>query len=395
MKLAHKSILFLILLTIPFNFIALEGIGNVYISTIVLIMAFVFILIKTRGHIFEKPNILLSVILLFVILIATFINVFFNSVSDFKPQLVASVIYFQNFSAFIIFYYIHNKYSYVFFLKCFLVFTIFACLRVIFEEPEKILLLSTRRGERIEAHFIGAMNNFALICGLAFFISIFYIKNNIIKIFTCLFLFFMIAISLSRGAFLGVLLTLFTVAIYDVNKKTLKVLLKSSLVSILVVMIAIFYFDKSGVIIEKIQNRFLSLFSGEKDTSTFSSGRLLIWEDILTRFFESNIFEILFGLGVGSINFRVVQSLYHSSHNFFIDLLYKNGLIILIVYIFILGFTLNAFLKNRNRKKLGLFAIFVFLHFEIMFNPFPFAAQTGWLYFVFLTLFIKQNQLIE
>lgn len=395
MKLGHKILLFLILFTIPFNFILLQGIGNVYLSTITLISCFVFLFIKTRGSIINKQNIILALILLFVIITTTFLNVFFNNVNDLKQQSVAVVIYIQNFIAFIIVYYLLNKEFYMFFLRTFLLITILSCLRVIVEESDKIFLFSTAWGERLEVNFIGAMNNFALICGLAFFISLFYIKNKFLKIGLCLFLFFMITASVSRGAFLGVLATLFVVGVYDIDKRTLKMLLKLSVFSILVGVIGLFYFDKSGVIVEKIQDRFLSVFSGEKDLSTFSSGRFDVWEDILIRFSESNIFEILFGYGAGSINFKVTFVHYFSSHNMFIDLLYKNGLIILLAYILILAFSLNLFLKNRSREKIGLFALFFFLHFEIMFNPFPFAAQTGWIYFAFLTLFIRQNQLTK
>lgn len=393
MKLTHKIVLLLILLSIPFNFILFEGIGNVYLSTVILITAFMFLFIKTDGKLIGKPNVILTISVLIIIVFTTYLNVFFNSTSDFKAQSVGIVIYTQNFLGFIVFYYLVHKKSLNFFLKAFVAVTVLSCLRVICEETDKIFLFSTRWGERLDAYFIGAMNNFALICGIALFISLFYIKEKWIKIITSAFLFFMIAASMSRGAFLGVLFTFFIIALYRLNKKTLKSALKLSLFSFIVVTIVVLYLDQSGEVIEKIQDRFLSVFSGEKDLTTFSSGRFFVWEDILTRFTESNIFEILFGLGVGSIDFKVDFVHYYSSHNIFIDLLYKNGLFGLILYILILIYIFISFLKNKIHNKRGLFAIFIFLQFEIMFNPFPFAAQTGWIYFVFLAVFIKQNQL--
>lgn len=390
----NKIILILVLITVPFNFILLEGIGNVYLSTVMLMLVFVLLFFKTKGSVVLKPNAFLALITLLYVLFTTYLNVFFNTLPDFKAQTVGSVIYIQNFLAFIIFYYLINNKSYAFFLKMFIAIALVSCLRVIIEEYDKIFLFSTRWGERIRVNFIGAMNNFALICGLAFFIVFFYVRKKSIKIILCLFLFFMISVSMSRGAFLGVIVTLFIVAIYDTNKKTLKLLLKTLSFSTVIAVIGVFCMGKSNDLIEKIQSRFLSVFSGEKDVETFSSGRFLVWEDILTRFFESNIYEILFGLGTGSIDFKVWVVHYHSSHNIFIDFLYKNGLFFLLFYVLVLFGILNIFFKNRNREKIPIFSFFIFLQFEIMFNPFPFAAQTGWLYFVFLVLFIKQNELI-
>lgn len=395
MRLIHKLLILFILLSIPLNFIVLDGVGNLYLSTIILLFSFMFLLIKTDCKIILKPNILLLLIALILIICTTFINVIFNDASDFNSQSIGVIIYLQNFLGFMIFYYLINQDSYAYFLKIFLTVTVLACIRVLIEESDKIFLFSTTWGERIEAHFIGAMNNFALICGLAFFISFYFIKKTIIKVLVCSFLFFMIAVSMSRGAFLGVLFTLFAIVIYDLNKRNLKMVIKFFLVSLMVVIASIFYFDKSALIFKKIQDRFLSVFSGEKDLSTFSSGRLFVWQDILERFSKSNIFEILFGHGVGSIDFKVKFVNYHSSHNIFIDLLYKNGIVIFVLYLLVLIYICYSFLKDRNKKKIMLFALFFFLHFEILFNPFPFAAQTGWLYFVFLALFIKQKQLIS
>ena len=51
------------------------------------------------------------------------------------------------------------------------------------------------------------------------------------------------------------------------------------------------------------------------------------------------------------------------------------------------------FFKNRKGTDLTLFGFFVFLHFEILVNPYVYAAQTGWIYGLFLAVFLNQNRL--
>lgn len=394
MKLMLKIILTILILSLSLNFILIDSIGNVYFSTVILFLSFFVILFLTNASLLKKKGVIIAFFILFFIVISCFFSILLD-LSNFNPQIVALVIYIQNILAFSIFYFVIDYKNKDFFYRCFLISIFIASLRLIIEEYHNLFLFSTKWGERLEGSFIGAINNYALLCGLSFFITIFIVKNKILRFFLSVFWILMITVTLSRGAFLGVLITVFAVAVYDVNKRVFKSLIKVSFFLTFSFAFFLIFFNKIGIILDKINDRFLSFFSGEKKLSSFSSGRTYVWEDLLSRFFNSNIFEILFGHGPGSINFVVKEIHYHSSHNIFLDVLYKNGIFVFVLYLFIVCRIFNLFIKDRSREKLLLFSFFFFLHFEILFNPFPFAAQSGWIYFAFLAILIKQNKIIS
>ncbi len=382
------------MLSIPLNFIVLNGVGNLYISTTLLFINFFLLLFLTDANILKKPNTLLALGFGLFFIFTTIVNIFFDNQEIIKMQSVYIILYLQNILAFIIFYYFFDRISLDFFLKLFLLIIVLSVFRIFIEEPNHIFSFSTIKGERIEAYFISGVNNFAIFIGVALIISFFYIKKRFLKLILCLFWLLVITLTLSRGALLGVIVTLFAVAFYDTDRKTLKALTKFTIFLLLVGVFAIFYFDKVEVLVEQFNDRFLSFFTGEKSIETFSSGRIDVWGNMIERIGNSNFSQILFGHGVGSINFVILGELdFESSHNVFIDLAYRNGIIVCILYLMMVVHLFWLFIKNRNRNKLTLFGIFFFIHLELMVNPMLFAAQTGWIYAMMLVMFIKQNKL--
>src|SRR3546814_11707211 len=98
---------------------------------------------------------------------------------------------------------------------------------------------------------------------------------------------------------------------------------------------------------------------------------------------------------MGSIDFLVGDAPYESSHNLFLDILYRNGLLFLLGYLYILARLFLNFIKYRRKEYLPMFGIFVFVHFELMVNPCIYAAQIGWIYAFLLARFIRNRGLAE
>lgn|GEM_PF-6564836 len=384
-----KFILASLLITIPLNFVIFDGIGNLYLSTISIFLTFVLIFFLSKGILIAKVHSLLALFLFFFLLLTTGFNLVFDGFILIKKQSVFALIYMQNILAFVLAYYLIEKLTLGFFYKVFLWVVFVATLRIFFEEIEHVFSFSEVRGSRIEALFAGGVNNFALIVGLALIISFYTIKNKNLKIGLCLYWFMIIVFTMSRGALLGIVFTLIILGLYDVNKKTLTLLLKTSFIITVFGVIAIYYFDKSEIVIEQLENRFLSVFTGDSSIKHASSGRGLILTDLFNNHIKkSSIYEHLFGHGMGSIDFMVNKASYESSHNIIVDLFFRNGLVFTLLYILLFIHILLKFLSHRSESNLLLFGVFVFLHFELLFNPFVFAAQTGWIYTFFLALFL-------
>ncbi|MDC1324511.1 O-antigen ligase family protein [Flavobacteriaceae bacterium] len=255
--------------------------------------------------------------------------------------------------------------------------------------------LSTRWGERIEAYFIGGVNNFSLFVGIAFIISFFQLKKGRAQIIYCLFFLLMIVLGMSRGALLGVILTLFITSLYDMSLAKFKLLMKYTFYSLFSGFIILLVSGKIEEVTDKIQNRFFSLFTGEKGVNDFFSARGDLFSNIFNRLSESSILQILFGHGNGGIDFYDYVSRQHfeTSHNLIVDIFYRNGIILCFIYILIFVGISWMFIVNRTRNKVTLFGIFVFFHLELLVNPVLFAAQVGWVYALFMVYFLNQNSI--
>ncbi len=371
-----------------------EGIGSVYLSTFVVFLNFLLVFLLSRGKLIAQKNALFAALLFFFFVLTTTLNGFLDKGAMIKEQLVFSIIHLQLILAFILGTYYINFLTKTFFYKITLICIVCLSARIFIDDLDKVFNLSSVRGLRVETLFAGGANNFALITGIGFIISFFYLKKGFLKTVLCVYLLAIVILTMSRGALFGLIFTLFTVAIYDPKGKTLSLLLKTSLFLTIIGTVFLLYSDAAQSFAEQFSQRFLSLFSGETTIEKASSGRGLIIRDLYYNHLkESSIFEILFGHGMGSINFMVSGSPYESSHNIIVDICYRNGLLAIIMFIIMFVIIFINFLKDRKKTDLTLFGIFIFLHFEIFVNPFVYAAQTGWIYGLFLAIILNRHKL--
>ncbi|MBW8242645.1 O-antigen ligase family protein [Muricauda oceani] len=348
----------------------------------------------TNGKIIANYSSVLSLFILLVFIASTGVNVLFGSAGTFKDQLIFTIVHLQLVLAFMLGNYFATKLSKDFVYKSLIIVLLLLSIRLFLDDFDKVFNLSTVRGLRVESQFAGGANNFALLLGIGFIIAFFYLNKGSKRLITCLYLLLVIVLTMSRGALFGVVFTLFLVAVYDQKGKTLVSLLRISFGLSILGVFLFFMSDGVQVIVEKFSDRFLSFFTGEVTFEQASSGRPIIFKDIYeNHLLKANTFEVLFGHGMGSIDFEVNGYPYESSHNIFIDILFRNGAFALIGFIVLICYLTLSFLNNRKNEDLVFFGIFVFLHFEIMVNPFVYAAQTGWIYGLFLALFIRRNRL--
>mgnify|MGYP006126479465 CR=1 FL=1 len=395
MKLSVKIFIVILLMVIPFNFIAIEGIGNVYLSTIMILITFSTLFLVTKGQIILNDYVLFAVLVFVWTLVVTVLNIIYSNPDLIKLQITNTMIYFQTLLVFIIAIYFYDKISYNLFLRLFLIAMILSCLRVIIEEPNHILKLSTRWEERIEAYFIGGVNNFSLFVGIAFIISFFQLKKGAWQIIYCLFFLLMIVLGMSRGALLGVILTLFITSLYDMSTAKFKLLMKYTFYSLFSGFMILLISGKIDEVTDKIQKRFFSLFTGEQGVNDFFSARGDLLSNIFNRLSDSSILQILFGHGNGGIDFYdyVSHQQFKTSHNLLVDVFYRNGIILCLIYVLIFVGICWMFMVKRTRNKVTLFGIFVFFHLELLVNPVLFAAQVGWVYALFMVYFLNQNSI--
>src|SRR5688572_20854883 len=99
MKLMLKIILTILILSLSLNFILIDSIGNVYFSTVILFLSFFVIVFLTNASLLKKKGVIIAFFILFFIVISCFGSILLDS-SNFKPQIVALVIYIQNILAF-------------------------------------------------------------------------------------------------------------------------------------------------------------------------------------------------------------------------------------------------------------------------------------------------------
>ncbi len=373
---------------------AAESIGSVYLSTFIIFLNFLLVILLSNGKVLTKKLAFIASLVFLFFLGTTILNSVLDKGLMIKEQLVFSIIHLQLTLVFILGNYYSNHLSAAFFYRVLLISIILFSLRIFIDDLDKVFNFSSVRGLRVEALFAGGANNFALILGIGFIISFFHLKKGLLKVIICIYLAIAIVLPMSRGALFGLVFTLFVVAIYDPKGKILASLLKVSFFLTVIGFVFLLYSDTGQALAEQFSQRFLGLFTGEISIEQASSGRGLILRDLYHNHLKnSSLFEILFGHGMGSINFMVSGSPYESSHNIVLDVLYRNGLLAIIGFIAMFLFLFFSFVRKRKNTDLTLFAIFIFLHFEILVNPFIYAAQTGWIYGLFLAILLNRRKL--
>lgn len=384
----------LLLLSLPLNIIVIAGIGNVYLSTVMVMLQFMIMLFLSNGKLVKgRITYIVSEVFLLT-LVVTIINIILNG-ELINTQITKTVIYLQNTLAIIMMSFFVKDLRPDYFYKTFLVIVIMCVIRVYIEEPSHFFKLSVLWDERIESEFVAGVNTFAMLNGLAFVISFFYLKQKFLKLFLSLFFILIIVLTMSRGALLAAIATLFITAFYDLNRETFNLLVKYSFIALIIGVFVLIFLGKIDVVMDLINERFFSFFYGEKSFNDFFAGRGDLIQHVTSKIYNSSIFQFLFGHGNGSMKFVIPETgqKFETSHLVPLDILYRNGIILTLLYINLLVKIFQKFIKNRTKENNVLFGLFVFFHLELLVNPMIFSAQSGWVYSLFLILFLKQNDL--
>jgi len=384
----------LLLLSLPLNIIVIAGIGNVYLSTVMVMLQFMIMLFLSNGKLVKgRITYIVSEVFLLT-LVVTIINIILNG-ELINAQITKTVIYLQNTLAIIMMSFFVKDLRPDYFYKTFLVIVIMCVIRVYIEEPSHFFKLSVLWDERIESEFVAGVNTFAMLNGLAFVISFFYLKHKFLKLFLSLFFILIIVLTMSRGALLAAIATLFITAFYDLNRETFNLLVKYSFIALIIGVFVLIFSGKIDAVMDLINERFFSFFYGEKSFNDFFAGRGDLIQHVTSKIYNSSIFQFLFGHGNGSMKFVIPETgqKFETSHLVPLDILYRNGIILTLLYINLLVKIFQKFIKNRTKENNVLFGLFVFFHLELLVNPMIFSAQSGWVYSLFLILFLKQNDL--
>lgn len=389
-----KTSLTILLFSLPINGIVIAGIGNVYLSTIMVFLQFLIVLFLSDAKLIRGRIPFIAFEVFLIVLVSTVINILLNG-ELINEQITKTIIYLQNILVLILAVYYCRRLYLDYILKLFLAVVILCVIRVFIEEPDHVFKLSVLWGERIESEFVAGVNTFAMLNGLAFVISFFYIKQKFLRLFLSVFFLVVIVLTMSRGALLAAIATLFITAFYDTKRETFNLLVKYSLIGLIIAIFFLIFSGKMDAILELINNRFFSFFYGEKSFNDFFAGRGDLISYATSKFADSSIFQFLFGHGNGSMKFVIPETgqKFETSHLVPLDILYRNGIILTTLYIYMLINLLQRFLKTRNRNKNVLFGLFVFFQLELLVNPMIFSAQAGWVYSIFLILFINQDTL--
>ena len=384
----------LLLLSLPLNIIVISGIGNVYLSTVMVLLQFMIMLFLSNGKLVKGRITYIVTEVFLLTLVVTIINIILNG-ELINTQITKTVIYLQNTLAIIMMSFFVKDLRPDYFYKTFLLIVIMCVIRVYVEEPTHFFKLSVLWEERIESEFVAGVNTFAMLNGLAFVISFFYLKHKFLKLFLSLFFIVIIVLTMSRGALLAAIATLFITAFYDLNRETFNLLVKYSLIAFIIGVYILIFSGKIDAIIDLMNERFFSFFYGEKSFNDFFAGRGDLIQHVTSKIYNSSIFQFLFGHGNGSMKFVIPETgqKFETSHLVPLDILYRNGIILTLLYINLLVKIFQKFIKNRTKENNVLFGLFVFFHLELLVNPMIFSAQSGWVYSLFLILFLKQNDL--
>lgn len=307
----------ILIFSIPFNFIVIKSGANLYFSTLIITIIYIFFIVDMPK---DKFHIYVIGILAFLLLI-NFPYIIFSENFNNKLFLIDSVKYFQLFAVLSIAYYVAEYIKFDYIMKFIIIAIFIVSLRYIIENINILFLFSTLRGERPNPEFVGSFNNFAILIGIAILITFNLIKNIYVKYLFLLYWIIILITTLSRGTVVSLLLT---ALFFLVIKNSLKLYMKIIIFFITSLLLLSFILEWLGfldTIIILFENRYLS-FLGDKTIDEYGSGRIQILVDIYYKhILNSNIIELLLGHGFGSIHFMINGEFeYHTTHNNFIDI---------------------------------------------------------------------------
>ena len=201
-------------------------------------------------------------------------------------------------------------------------------------------------------------------------------KYKIQIIITNIFLLFNLLLTLSRTATIGT--AIFLIISFLFTKK-LSIRQKVMLLAVGALGLAVV---KSTSLWEFVRQKLIRKQHG-------NTGRTEIWVAALK--LNNNIFEILFGVGYGAKNARLMEIIERTSeHNTFLELYNLGGVLLLGLVVFFKGKLVTQSLKIKNKKySISILAFQLAIIFTMFFERYSFlgtTAESQLLFYLFVTL---------
>lgn len=390
-SIVKPTMVIIIILSLPLNAIIFDGIGNLYLSSVILFCVFFVFFFLLRDRLINNKISIIALGILLITCFTTIVNILVTG-DLIDTQLKQSIVYTQNSLSVVLFTYFFKKINPEYFFKIFLTAVSLCFIRVYIEEPNHIFKLSVLWDARIESEFVAGVNTFALLNGLAFIITFFVIKKKFLKFIMCAFYLTVIVLTMSRGALLGLMLTTPLVVLYYQDAKARQQFFDIMFFALFLSFFVVLNLNNSEDVLEIIKNRFFSIFYSDISVNSFFAGRGEIIDYTIKNYLNSSLFQFILGHGNGSMEFIIPETgqKFETSHFVIFDILYRNGVILTTLYLSLLFHIINLFLRNRKKENTLLFSLFVFFQLELLVNPMIFSPQAGWIYFAFTVLFLKK-----
>lgn len=198
------------------------------------------------------------------------------------------------------------------------------------------------------------LNHTALMLGISYvpliLTPLLILNNNKLSWISFLLVGYVLIDSGKRGGIISLVFGLFSY--YLCIKESIRNTKRIKIMLIIVLVVTLFW----SLLFEFIDNAvfFDRLFHGSDD-SDYSSGRLDIYSDTLSRYFDSDMWGMLLGHGLGSV--AKVSKFGVTAHNDFIESLYDFGIVGFMSYLFFyISFIKQTFsISGQNRKMKGVF----------------------------------------
>ncbi|MCL2062542.1 MAG: O-antigen ligase family protein [Firmicutes bacterium] len=170
-------------------------------------------------------------------------------------------------------------------------------------------------------------------------------QNTSLSVILLVLIFFIILMSGSRGGLFSNILVIAILLLASKKSKTIfYFIMVSAIVFVLYFMI--------------LPNNLFQRLSVESMISSGGSGRTAIWSNYMRIYFNADIFQMLFGFGRGNASsvYLAAYGVEYVPHMSFINVLISGGLIGLILFLFLLGRSLQLCVKYKQWFALSLLA---------------------------------------
>ena len=380
MQILQFIVLLSIFLSLAFNFNIIEG--SLFFSN--LIALFLSVVIFLNLKIIEINKEKRSILVLLIGCIFILINM--QSIYGLK-WLYLIIIYFS--------YYVYFKYYHLstnlILLTYAVSLSIGAILSFNFVDPSLLgynLLSDDFRGS---IDVLGGYNTFGVLAAIGIIIFFHFAQSSknisikLIYILGIILLFYALISTLSRGGFVSFFLGFL---FYNILSKSLRTFIYFLLPIVLFISIFIF---SSDIDITGLINRYTFF----EDAT--GSGRTVLWSYILSSI--NNPINIIFGHGAGSLGFYtsvtegLSYSLFETSHNTYLDILYEFGMIGITVFML---FIYRIYLKLQNIEDTEeykiLITIFLVIFLSMFFDSYMGSLQISAIFSLFFALLSSERK---